>query len=292
MPIVSSPLRYPGGKTQLTGFVSNLIELNNIENPIYIEPFSGGAGVAIELLLNNKVDKIVLNDYDKSIYAVWYSILNQTEALIDLIESTPINIENWFKQKRIFEEKKNYQTSLENGFATLFLNRTNRSGIINAGPIGGYEQSGKYKLDCRFNKTKIIEKIRIIASQKHRIDLYRKDTVKLIDIIRERYSNTSSFIFFDPPYYVQGNKLYTNFYTDKDHRHLFNKINSLDDYFWITTYDYSPQIHAIYEQSGDIGKYYYNLRYSAQTKRRALEFMFSSSKTKILSYDKVILTSV
>ncbi|MBC1456734.1 DNA adenine methylase [Listeria newyorkensis] len=292
MPVTSSPLRYPGGKTQLADFVLNLIELNELEEVTYIEPFSGGAGVAIELLLKERVDRIVLNDYDKSIHAVWYSILNHTEELVDLIKSTPLNIENWYQQRCIFEESKQHQNSLANGFATLFLNRTNRSGIINAGPIGGYNQLGNYRLDCRFNKDSIIEKIYAIAAKKDRIDLYRKDTIKLIDIIKKNYPEESSFIFFDPPYYVQGNKLYTNFFSDKDHRYLFNKINSLSNYHWITTYDYAPQIQSIYSQSHDIGKYYYEIQYSAQTKRRALEFMFVSGKTKINSHDKVVLTSV
>ena len=186
MPKIKSPLRYPGGKSQLASFVANLININNIKNCTYIEPFSGGAGIAIELLLTNKVKRIVLNDYDKSIYSIWYSILNHTDKLISLIENTPITIDSWYEQKNIHEKNKNFRNSLQNGFSTLFLNRTNRSGIINAGPTGGYSQKGNYKLDCRFNKVDIIKKIISIAEEKKRIDLYQKDALALIRIINEK----------------------------------------------------------------------------------------------------------
>ncbi|TDR53175.1 DNA adenine methylase [Paenilisteria rocourtiae] len=292
MAVTKSPLRYPGGKTQLSNFVSNLIEINKIEECIYIEPFSGGAGVAIELLLTGKVESIVLNDYDKAIHSIWYSILNHTSELINLIRTTPITIGSWYEQKMIHENTKQFQNSLENGFSTLFLNRTNRSGIINAGPIGGYDQKGNYKIDCRFNKKAIIKKIEDIASRKNQIYLYRKDTVELINIIKEDYDCNNSFIFFDPPYYVQGNKLYTNFYKDSNHKSLGQGIATLNDYYWITTYDYAPQIYEIYTQWEGIQSFEYKLQYSAQTKRRAAEYLFASEKTIIDSHDRVKLLQI
>lgn len=291
MPTTDSPLRYPGGKTQLTDFVENIIMINNIENVTYIEPYAGGFGVGIRLLLNNKVDRVVINDYDKSIYAVWYSILNNTNKLIELIEKTPITIESWREQKEIHEKTKRYRNSIENGFSTLFLNRTNRSGIISAGPIGGYEQKGKYKLDCRFNKQGIIKKIRKIAEKREQIELHQKDAVKFIDTIIEEYNPRSTFCFFDPPYYEQGKNLYTNFYKHKDHTQLAKRITSLDQYYWITTYDYAEQIHEIYN-SFENQAYKYELMYSAQRKRKAIEFMFASEKTKLIGKDNVVLSEV
>ncbi|EAE7097897.1 DNA adenine methylase, partial [Listeria monocytogenes] len=189
MPRTSSPLRYPGGKTQLSSFVKNLLEINNIVGGTYIEPFAGGAGVAIQLLLEGDVDSIVINDYDKSIYSIWYSILNNTERFINLISDTPVTIEEWYRQKEIYLRNKNRQNSLEGGFATFFLNRTNVSGIISGGPIGGIKQTGKYKIDCRFNKKDLIRKIRLVASRREAITLYRKDALKLINIINENYNN-------------------------------------------------------------------------------------------------------
>jgi DNA adenine methylase len=172
-----SPLRYPGGKTQVYEFVRELIELNG--SLTYIEPYMGGMGIALKLLLNNNVQKIMVNDYDKAIYAFWYSVLNYTDYLINLIETTPITIEEWKKQRIIQQNKDVSEDLLELGFSTLFLNRTNRSGIIKAGVIGGLQQNSDYKLDCRFNKDKIIEKIKLIASMKSRIKLYNMDAEKI-----------------------------------------------------------------------------------------------------------------
>lgn len=286
-----SPLRYPGGKTQLYEFVKNIIEINEIDNAIYIEPYAGGFGVGLRLLLNNDVGSVVINDYDKSIYSLWYSIVNHTDQLIDLIDKTPVTIETWHEQKEIYEKNKKYRNRLENGFSTLFLNRTNRSGIINAGPIGGYKQNGNYKIDCRFNKDDIIKKITRIAEQKERIKLFQKDALKLIDIIHNEYSSDNTFCFFDPPYYEQGKNLYTNFYKHNDHKKLAKKVMSLNDYYWITTYDFSPQIHEMYNKFNNKA-YYYELRYSAQKKRKATELLFASEKTKLVSKGKVELTEI
>ncbi|ECQ6354014.1 DNA adenine methylase, partial [Listeria innocua] len=222
MPVTQSPLRYPGGKTQLFKFVRNLIEINEIKHSTYIEPFAGGAGVALELLFSNSVENIVINDYDKSIHSVWYAIINHTDEFIRLIETVPITIDEWHRQRSIYLDKKNSMNSVEGGFATFYLNRTNVSGIINGGPIGGKAQNGKYKLDCRYNKSGLIKKIKKIADYKSRITLYRKDANNLIDLILERYNSNNCFVFFDPPYYVQGQNLYLSFILKSEHQKMKN----------------------------------------------------------------------
>lgn len=292
MPVTKSPLRYPGGKTQLYQFVNEMIKLNSIRECTYIEPYSGGFGIGIELLLNGDVSRVVINDYDKSIFSLWYSILNHTEQLITLIDKTPITIEEWHRQKRIHKDVKNIKDSIENGFSTLFLNRTNRSGIIGAGPIGGYKQEGKYKLDCRFNKSSLIGKIKNIASQRSRIDLFQLDALELIILIKEQYDSKNSFIFFDPPYYIQGKNLYTNFYNHENHEELAESISNLCDYHWITTYDYAPQIQEMYKLF-DNKSFSYELLYSAQQKRKATEFLFANFNTELpFNSTKVQLTPV
>ena len=115
-----------------------------------MEPYSGGASVALFLLLEGFVNKITINDKDRAIYAFWYCVLNKTKDLCDKIERTEITIAEWRKQKEI-QTKKEKADLLELGFSTFFLNRTNRSGIINGGMIGGVEQNGDYLIDCRFN---------------------------------------------------------------------------------------------------------------------------------------------
>ncbi|MDT2805276.1 DNA adenine methylase [Vagococcus lutrae] len=290
MPVTYSPLRYPGGKTQLAKFVANLIEINDIKDATYIEPFAGGSGVSLQLLLENKVNHIVINDYDKSIYSVWNAIINHTDRFIELIEKTPVTLDEWHKQKDIHLNNRTYMNSLEGGFATFFLNRTNVSGIISGGPIGGQKQTGKYKIDCRFNKKTSINKIKAIAERREDITLFRKDANKLVDIIQENYDPKNTFIFFDPPYFAQGQNLYMSFINDDKHIQMKKSIDKLNDYYWILTYDAAPQIADIYHDNPN--KFEYQLNYSANRKTKATEFLFSSERTVVQSYDKVKLFKI
>ena len=269
-----SPLRYPGGKTKLYFFVKELIRENNCKT--YIEPYAGGAGVALKLLLHSDVQKIMINDFDKAIYSFWYSVLNYTDELVKKIEETPITMEEWYIQKNIYENKANSNSILELGFATLFLNRTNRSGILKAGVIGGKSQDGNYKLDCRFNKIELIRKIKKIASLKSRIKLYNLDAEVFI---RRNISKTKdSFTFFDPPYYKKGPGLYTNFYNHEDHLSLSETIkNSMKDKNWILTYDLSDEIFRMYK---DYSYKMYYLNYSVARPGKGIEYIFYSNYLK------------
>ncbi len=188
-----SPLRYPGGKNRLTKYVEELISLKKLNKSTYVEPFCGGAAVALSLLISGHVSNIIINDYDKSIYAFWYSVLYDCENLCNKIKNTQISIDEWYKQKEVQKNKKS-DNILELGFSTLFLNRTNRSGILKAGVIGGLKQSGTYKLDCRFNKDDIINKIQLINKYKDSINLYNLDTEELINKVINKLDK-KAFIF-------------------------------------------------------------------------------------------------
>ncbi|MGL4729955.1 MAG: DNA adenine methylase [Clostridium sp.] len=266
-----SPLRYPGGKNQLSKFVGALIEEKKMKKSTYVEPFCGGAAVALSLLINNKVKKIVINDYDKSIYSFWYSVVYFTDEICEMIEKIDITMNEWNKQKEI-QKNKNNEDILTLGFSTLFLNRTNRSGIIKAGVIGGKAQNGNYKLDCRFNKKDIINKIRKIASYRNRIEIYNLDTEELIDEVIGNLEH-KSFIFFDPPYYNKGASLYTNFYKHDDHVSLSNKIKNIKYHSWILTYDNTNEIKDLYKS---FRKEIYKLNYSLQKKQKGEEVIFYS----------------
>lgn len=287
MPVTKSILRYPGGKTQLSKFVNHLININQLDSPIYCEPFSGGSGVSMELLLTNKVDSIILNDFDPSIYSIWNAILNDTDRLIESIQSIPITIDEWYIQKNIYSKLCDIpQYNFRLAIASLFLNRTNRGGIIKGGPIGGHEQTSKYTIDCRFNKDKIIKKISSIAEQRHRIRLYMLDAKELIEEVLLNESPRQLFTFFDPPYYKQGKTLYKNAFKHDNHVALSDTIRLMNDYKWITTYDACPEIASIYE---DYHLHTYTLRYSVNQFREANEYLFASPGTNLISYDKVTL---
>lgn len=266
-----SPLRYPGGKNKTYQYVKHLVTNNNIHT--YIEPFAGGAAVALRLLDNDDVKRIIINDFDRGIYALWNTIMNDTDQLIKLIRDTPITMEQWYLQKKVQEEKE-YADELLLAFSTLFLNRTNRSGIIKAGVIGGKNQDGNYKMDCRFNKENIISRIERIAAFGDRVKVCNYDAK---DFIEEEIKHTRySLTFFDPPYYDKGPDLYTNFYTHDDHVELANTIkNKMNNRYWILTYDIANEIEKLYKNYGP-EKYYLN--YSIATPTKGQEFMFFSKK--------------
>lgn len=276
-----SPLRYPGGKYKTIAYIRELVQSNNCST--YIEPFAGGAGVAFGLLLEGTVKKIIINDYDRSIYAFWHSVVNNSSNLIQLIKDTDVNLTEWKKQKNIQLNKEN-QDLLSLGFSTLFLNRTNHSGIIKGGVMGGKKQKGNYKLDCRFNKEKLIQKIELIANQRNSILLYNLDALDFIDIVIKK--TKKSFTFFDPPYFEKGPSLYTDFYEKKDHEELAMKIRKeLRHRYWIVTYDNNLRIKKMYDNY----RYFeYYLSYTAQNKSEGIEYMFFSHKTKIPVADNVL----
>ena len=272
---IYTPLRYPGGKSKVYGYIKELIKLNQCIT--YIEPYAGGAGVAIKLLLNNDVKKIMINDFDKSIYAFWYSVLYHTDELIKKIQSVDICIEEWYQQREVQKTKEETKDLLELGFSTLFLNRVNRSGIIKGGVIGGKNQSGNYKMDCRFNKDSIIERIEVIAKYKQKIKIYNLDAE---EFIKKSISRTKkSFTFFDPPYYEKGPGLYTNFYNPKDHENLAKVIEKyMSDKKWIITYDNNVTIGNLYS---DYENYLYYLNYSVTKPSRGIEYIFFSKETEV-----------
>lgn len=265
-----SPLRYPGGKGRLCKLVECIIRKNNISNCTYVEPFAGGAGVALELLEKGIVSNIVINDYDLAIASVWKAIINENKRFIEKISKIPVTIEEWHKQKNIFINSTKYSFDL--GFATFYLNRTNRSGIIGGGPIGGYNQTGNWKIDARFNREDLIDRIQRINSVKNHIKVYNQDIRKFIKTYLPRYKNT--FIYFDPPYLKKAEDLYMNYFDIDCHMEIADLIKKEVDSPWIMTYDDEPEIIDIYK---DRLIRRFSLTYSVAKKRTASELMIFQS---------------
>lgn len=280
-----SPLRYPGGKNKLSAFIAKICIDNDI-NGHYVEPYSGGASVALFLLMEGYVSKITINDKDRSIYAFWYSVLNRTSKLCQLIEETELTVDEWRKQKDI-QLNKEKQDLLTLGFSTFYLNRTNRSGIINAGVIGGLEQQGNYLMDCRFNKENLINRIKAIAKKKKQIKLYNKDAVKLIDIIEKESKDNNVVFYFDPPYYLKASSLYMNHYENKNHKAVSEKIKSIKGIKWIVSYDNVPEIKELYT---DCPKKEFSFKHTAYQSRVGKEILFFSPELlqpEIKDYDPI-----
>lgn len=281
MPNTLSPLRYPGGKSRFYEYVRLLLDYNNLLGETYIEPFAGGAGLAIKLLLNNDVSRIVINDYDQAIYAFWYSVINNCDIFCDMVYNVNITYEEWQKQKNIYC---NHDTSnlLLLGFATFFLNRTNISGVINGGVIGGIRQSGKYKMDARFNKQSLIKKIQTISNRKDQIILLNEDAKQLLNPINLRRFY-KALIYLDPPYVAKGSQLYKNAFKDKDHIELCNLISNCKRK-WVVTYDICQLIDKLYHK---FRSSYLNITYNIMTSKKANEYIFFSDNLELPSNIKL-----
>ncbi len=240
-----SPLRYPGGKFKIYDKVKNLIEANALSDRTYVEPFAGGFGIGLGLLCDDIVQTAILNDFDTHIYNFWFSVLYHTDDLLRMITDTAITMEERERQKTVYTNDNADRVS--NGFATFFLNRVNFSGVIKGGPIGGFSQSGTYKLGCRFNKDEMVKKIQQIALLRERIELYNCDASNLITQHLQGRIHTS-FFNIDPPYVKKGSKLYTNYFREQDHRDLERTITRcLGETQWIVTYDDCDLIRDIYK---------------------------------------------
>lgn len=266
-----SPLRYPGGKNKLSSFLAKICIDNKIHGH-YVEPYAGGASVALFLLIEGYVRRITINDKDRSIYAFWHSVIYQSDDLCRMIDEVEITIDNWNRQKNI-QKNKNSAALLELGFSTLFLNRTNRSGIITGGVIGGNKQEGDYKIDCRFNKSEIKNRIRQISKYSQSIKIYNLDAIELIDFLKADSANENTIFYFDPPYYLKGDSLYMNYYLDAHHLEISKKIQSLDNVHWIVSYDDHNFIENIYK---NIPTKRYSFNHSAFSSREGKEILFFS----------------
>lgn len=249
-----SPLRYPGGKRKLLNFLSQVI-VQNQPAETYIEPFAGGAGAALGLLVGGFVERIVINDYDEFIYKFWKAVLEDTENLLKKMFDTKISIDEWKKQKRYMQDDKfrNKASDLEIGFAGFYLNRCNRSGILREeiGPIGGIDQQSKWAIGARFNKATLAKRIEKVASLKGAITLHNFDAIELMKKLHNSkdFDNERSLIYLDPPYFDKGPSLYRTFFLKQGHIDLHNFLKSELSMRWILSYDDVEFIKKLYSDS-------------------------------------------
>jgi DNA adenine methylase len=263
-----SPLRYPGGKTKLTEYVKALFRHNNLLGGHYVEAYAGGASIALELAIQEYASHVHINDLDPSVWAFWQSVLHHTGTLCDLISNTPVTMETWYEQRAI-QADKNAAGELELGFSTFFLNRTNRSGILKAGVIGGKNQTGNFKIDARFNKDELIERIQLVAQHRAQISLYRLDAIQLLDEVVTTLPE-DTLVYLDPPYYIKGGDLYEHHYQHDDHAAVAAAAGRIRQHCMVS-YDDVPQIRELYRDYQFVS---YSLSYCAQNRYRGTEAIF------------------
>lgn len=276
-----SPFRYPGGKGFLSGFLADHLTTCFKNNRItFLEPFCGGAGAAVNLLADGYVDRLHLNDADVRIYSAWRAMLSETERFIDRVASVPLTMDEWHVQSRISTDSahSNHGYDFDLGFASFYLNRTTRSGIVSkAGPIGGYDQTGKWKIDARFNREGLSQRIRWIGENSGRIKISNLDVLSFLDRSRRAADAESSFYFIDPPYVKAGDRLYLNAMGEDKHVALSDMLTSGKIKKWLLTYDDHPLIRQIYS---DQNMRHIRVSYSLQKNRKETEILITPTSAR------------
>lgn len=267
-----TPLRYPGGKAKLANFIALLVRSNALSDGDYVEPYAGGASVALALLLGEHVANVHINDVDRGIYAFWWSVLNRSDALCRRIRDTAVSVAEWRRQRAV-QARAHDADLLELGFATFFLNRTNRSGIIaSGGVIGGLKQAGTWGLNARFNREALVERIDRIALYRDRITLTNLDAAGLLREMAPRLP-ARSLLYLDPPYYRDGRRrLYASAYHHAEHEEIARLLSRVR-LPWIVSYDDVYEIRRLYSGYQRLS---YQLAYSARERKDGAEVMFFS----------------
>lgn len=269
----ASPLRYPGGKASLACFLADVIDLNDLRGGSYYEPYAGGAGAALTLLLKDVVSVININDADIRIFSFWHSILNETDRFIQQIHDAQLTIDYWHQQKEICSNP-SLHDKFTLGFSAFFLNRCNRSGVLlKAGPIGGYKQEGKWTLDVRYNKTNLEERIAKISSRRDQINITNLDAVEFLkQKLPKGKARKKVFVYLDPPYVNKAKKLYLNSYEASDHIIISKYLDKQIHLPWLLSYDDTTFVRNLYQNKNI---FLMPIVYSLQKKRSANELIIT-----------------
>lgn len=267
-----SPFRYPGGKGYMSAFFKQrLSSLSKGETRVFAEPFCGGAGAALILLADGDVDKVMINDADLRIYSAWHAMLEETDRFVAALQAVRLDMEEWHHHRELVSRFSGDEYNFEVGFSSFYMNRTTRSGIVlDAGPIGGYNQLGKWKLDARFNHVRLAQQVRWLAENRDRIHLSSKDALSFIDQTRRKPGASNTFFFIDPPYVKAGGRLYLNGMSRAKHVALSDILTSGLVRHWVLTYDDAPLVRELYrsQRCSTI-----SVNYSLQSKRRENEIL-------------------
>ena len=273
-----SPLRYPGGKSSLATFLAATIESIGLSGCRYYEPFAGGAGAGLNLLMSGVASELHLNDFDPCITAFWRAVLTESDRFEEAILTVPITVEEWYRQCEIVKQRDSSNT-FGLGFATFFLNRCNRSGVIKgAAPIGGYSQEGLWKIDARFYRERLAERVRTIVGFRDAICITTMEAKDFLEARVIRKGETNAFVYLDPPYYSKGSRLYMNAYTDSDHRNLAKYIKGWQTVPWLVSYDNCEFIKELYTSCNI---YSNTVQYSLQRKQVVQELLIAPSYVRL-----------
>jgi DNA adenine methylase len=266
---LASPLRYPGGKGAMAGVLAEIRRQNGVAGLAQAEPYAGGAGASLSLLYEERTPEVLINDADPAMHALWWALTSRNKEFRDMLSGTRASMAEWRRQRSAYRSPRTGR--LKRAFATFYLNRCNRSGIIiDGGPIGGIAQTGEWKIGARYNKETLLQRCQKVGEYADRIKVSGVDGIEFIG-----QANTKEvFLFIDPPYYHKGPLLYLNSLDEDYHKALANKLQSLpEDATWALTYDDCPEIRKLYRGWATVRSF--TLRYTAYERKKGREVMIT-----------------
>jgi DNA adenine methylase len=278
----TTPLRYPGGKQRLAPFIAEVLRETGLEGGEYVEPFAGGAGVAISLLLSDTVSRIHLNDLSRPVYAFWRAILTKTDEFCRLVSKASLTVKEWRRQKQILARPGDHD-QLTLAFSFFYLNRCNRSGIPSGGVIGGLKQTGTWTMSARFPRNELIRRIELIAARRSSIAVKNWDAERFL----KDYVSTlpkATFVYCDPPYFQKSDRLYLNHYEPADHARLAKTIQAMRKRPWLVSYDAVPEVIRHYANRRS---FKYDIQYNAATAYKGTEVIIISDGASLPSTSAV-----
>lgn len=275
---LKGPLRYPGSKAAFAPVFFEILRQMDVGFNEIVEPYSGSAAISLYALNTELCERAVLIERDPLVFAFWYSVFNETEALLESIRTTEVSMDTWHRLQPLRElQAPDMGRIVELGFAGLFFNRSNYSGMIGAKPIGGLSQSSNYKIDCRFNRDDLIKKVSHLSRLARRVEVVFGDALSWIG--QQPYSSDRIY-YVDPPYFDQGKKLYRHFYNVADHLDLYEVLASLEN-TWFLSYDKHHVIEKLYEDFNFVSM---DFRYSSRMPKFGSELLITNCQNGAL-YD-------
>lgn len=269
----NNPLRYPGAKGKLVDYVAVVLEENLLAGCTIHEPFGGSAAVSLDLLSRGFATKAIIVERDPLVFSFWRMVFEDADRLCQDIEELAVNMGTWHALDHLRMIDRPTQSILPSlALAGLFYNRTNYSGIVGAGPIGGQSQTSDYKIDCRFNKAAVVASIRWYSELKGRVEVVFDDAMMYLRRNQESLESGFHFVYLDPPYYGHGKKYYRYHYGHGQHAELARFLVRRK-FPWLLSYDDHPVIREMY---GKLDRYVIYMDYSARTSRRAKELLVSN----------------
>lgn len=275
-----SPLRYPGGKATIAQHLGDVYLAQDGHMPIeiWIEPFAGGAGAALDLLTRDVVDEAWLIDAHPALAAFWGTVIDDGERLAAVVAATVPTMQLWEQSREVLEAGD--VGTFDLAYAAFVINRCSRSGIVapRSGPMGGRHQTGRYTIASRFNGPPLADRILHVHSLRSRLRVHHGDGIGYIEQLNDSGIVDEVVLFVDPPYIREGNRLYANGLDPAAHQRLSAALHATEAR-WLLTYDNHCDVQDVLYPDHRVVPF--NIRNTANRARLATELAVLSNNLQV-----------